>query len=95
MTPTPEEIEARRRELAHVIEQARREKKFCFHPYQSVWFTPDELEAEHAKGRYLWDGWIARDPEEKVDREVLEIMEALKELNHFRRKIKAYREKST
>ena len=32
-----------------------REKKLWFHTaYQDLWFTPDELEQQHQKGKFVW-----------------------------------------
>lgn len=39
----------------------------CF--YQDMWFSPDELEAAHAKDQFLWgpDNWELRDPLDRLE----------------------------
>lgn len=54
--------------LRPLIEQARRERKWLWCHYQDLWFSPDRLEAEHAKGSFIWGAtnWKLRDPQERV-----------------------------
>lgn len=56
------------RQLQPLFEQARREGKWFHTFYQDIWLSPDELEAAHKKGRFLWGpcNWTLRDPKELV-----------------------------
>ena len=44
------------------ITEARENRLLLFSPYRAVWFTPDELEAENAVGRFRWsdENWQLR-----------------------------------
>lgn len=51
------EEETRKRILIDLIplfNQARREGLWFHCAYQDLWFTPDDLEAAQANGRFLW-----------------------------------------
>lgn len=41
-------------ELAPLFERARAEGLWFHCSYQDLWFTPDDLEAAHANGRFVW-----------------------------------------
>lgn len=60
--------EQARRNLSTLIEQAEKDRKWLFCHYQELWFSPQELRALNAKGRFLWGpaNWQLRDPEEHV-----------------------------
>jgi hypothetical protein len=62
---------ASRAMLDALFEQARREKLWFFHGGLSgpLWFTPDELQAEQAKGNFVWGApnWKLRSPFELLD----------------------------
>ena len=48
---------------------AARQQKLWFHGvYQDLWFSPDELDAEQAAGRFRWGAvnWSLRDPKEHL-----------------------------
>lgn len=56
--------------LAPLFAEAR-SKGLWFHGYyQDLWFSPDELAARHAQGRFIWGAanWELRDPGEKLKR---------------------------
>lgn len=55
-------------ELKALTEKARSEKKWLWCSYQDIWFSPDQLDAENAAGRYRWGAinWKLRDPAERV-----------------------------
>lgn len=52
-----------------LFEQARAEGKWFWTRYQDIWFSPDQLAAEHAKGSFRWGpvNWKLRDPQERVN----------------------------
>jgi len=60
--------------LQPLFEEARREGKWFWCAYQDLWFTPDDLAAEHAKGSFIWGAanWRLRDPREKLAQEEAE-----------------------
>lgn len=61
------EIEAA---LEPLFERAEREGLWFYSLYQGLWFSPKELRAEQAKGRFWWGAvnWELRDPAEEVVR---------------------------
>ncbi len=69
--------------LGELISQAERESKWLFCNYQSLWFTPEELRAANADGRFRWGSmnFILRDPSERIkqlDQKVIEAEQAAK-----------------
>ncbi len=54
--------------LAPLFERAEREGLWFFSAYQSLWFSPRELRAEHAKDCFLWGpaNWQLRLPSEYI-----------------------------
>lgn len=54
--------------LRPLIEQARAEGKWLWCHYQDLWFSPDDLAAQNAKGSFCWGpvNWELRDPQERV-----------------------------
>jgi len=56
-------------ELNPLIQQARDEGKWLWCRYQGLWFSPDQLEAEHEEGRFIWGAvnWELRDPQERLE----------------------------
>lgn len=51
------------------IEAARATKMWLHSRYHDLWFTPDELEAENADGKFRWgdEWWTLRSPAEFLD----------------------------
>jgi hypothetical protein len=37
-----------------LLEKARKENLMFYQRYADLWFTPDELEMEHKRGRFVW-----------------------------------------
>ncbi len=54
--------------LEPLFEEARERGLWFFCHYQQIWFSPDELERQHAEGKFRWGAinWQLRDPEEHV-----------------------------
>lgn len=54
--------------LAPLFERADREGLWFTCTYQSLWFSPAELRAQHAKGSFLWDArnWSLCNPQDLV-----------------------------
>jgi len=52
--------------LDELIGRARQEGKWLWCRYHGLWFSPDQLEAENAAGRFRWgpESWKLRDPKE-------------------------------
>lgn len=55
--------------LAELIAKAEREKLWLHCVYQDLWFSPQELRAENAAGKFQWgvQNWTLRDPKEYVE----------------------------
>lgn len=68
-----------------MIAQARAEGKWLHCHYQDLWFSPDQLEAEHAKGNFRWGpvNWALRDPQERIARARRTVAEAQAELSRI------------
>ena len=72
------------------IEQAEREGKWLYYRYQSLWFSPAELRAQHASGHFLWvEKWTLRDPHEYVRELQQKVSAAQGELHVFRSRLAA------
>ena len=51
--------------LHNLIDAAESKSLWLYTSYKSMWFSPNELRQEIAKGQYLWAyGWTCRDPNE-------------------------------
>ena len=57
-------------ELAALITKAETEGKWLHCSYQDLWFSPAQLRAENAQGRFVWGvvNWNLRDPKERLAR---------------------------
>lgn len=55
-------------ELQPLFDQAKREGLWFFCNYQSLWFSPGELQREQARGSFVWGAvnWQLRDPAERL-----------------------------
>lgn len=55
--------------LAPLFDDARQRGLWFHCSYQDLWFSPDELAAEHANGRFVWGtvSWKLRPPQEHLD----------------------------
>lgn len=55
--------------LKPLFEKARREGLWFYCSYQGLWFSPDELAAAQAEGRFRWGAvnWTLRDPREYLE----------------------------
>lgn len=53
-----------------MIELARRDRLLLFSKYQDIMFTPDELDAAHREGRFVWGpvNWYTMTVDEVVER---------------------------
>jgi len=65
-------VDATREPVASLIplfEKAEREGLWFFSPYQQLWFSPRELRAAQAEGRFRWGAvnWKLRPPTEYRD----------------------------
>lgn len=77
--------------LRPLFEQARREGKWFWCAYQDLWFSPDDLERQQAKGSFIWGAvnWQLRDPREKLAQEEREAATALARVKATRRMLEA------
>lgn len=58
-----------RRELAALIDKAEAERKWLWCHYQDLWFSPSQLRAANAEGKFVWGAvnFKLRDPEERIE----------------------------
>ena len=56
--------------LKPLFEEAEAKQLWFYQPHQNLWFTPAELRAEQAKGKWIWGAgnWKLRPPQEELDR---------------------------
>tara|TARA_Y100000310_G_scaffold83131_1_gene79812 strand:+ start:4012 stop:4296 length:285 start_codon:yes stop_codon:yes gene_type:complete len=75
-----------RQSLDPLFRQARAEGLWFFCSYQQLWFSPDELAAEHENGKFLWGpvNWHLRDPAEREQQLRGAVERAGNELYRFR-----------
>ena len=80
-----------------LLRQARDEGKWLYTNYQCLWFSPDELEAEHGEGRFLWgpENWALRNPEQRITEFEHEIERAKTNLATFKQRVIASQESGT
>ena len=75
--------------LKPMFKEARTKGLWFFCRYQSLWFSPDELEAAHKEGRFVWGkvNWMLRDPLERVAQLNKEIRNAEAEKEQFLKRL--------
>lgn len=78
----------------HLINHARTQGLWLWCFYQDLWFSPDELEVENDKGKFLWGAvnWRLRDPKERIQQLEQKIEQAEDELTTFKRRVKGARD---
>ncbi len=86
--------EAIRETLRPLLRKARDEGKWLWCGYQSLWFSPDELDAQHNEGNFLWGpiNWELRNPQDRVQHLERQIKHAKVDLTKFKLRIKAWQE---
>ena len=64
-----DEAQAVKAGMAPLFHEARAKKLWFFTSYQQIWFSPEELAAQHAVGKFLWGAanWRLRDPVEALN----------------------------
>lgn len=67
--------------LTALILQARAEGKWLWVSYQDLWFTPDELARDNARGAFRWapENFRLRDPSELLDQANWRVEAAVRE----------------
>lgn len=75
--------------LKPLFERARKEGLWFWCAYQDLWFSPDELEAEHRRGSFIWGAtnWRLRPTSELVDQVRREVDAATKHLAEVLRRV--------
>jgi hypothetical protein len=55
--------------LTELINEARVKGKWLWCRYQDLWFSPEQLEAQNADGKFRWgvDNFELRDPQEYIE----------------------------
>lgn len=83
--------EAIKAELRPLIAQARKERKLLITGYQSLAFTPTELEKALAENKFVWGraNWRAEPFMKRINAEVAEIERLVKDFESFCRRIQA------
>jgi len=76
--------------LKPMFKKARKEGLWFSCNYQSLWFSPNELEKAHKQGRFAWGAvnWELRDPKERLARYDLIIENAKLDKSKFQDRIK-------
>lgn len=54
--------------MEELFKQARENCLWFHSSYQNLWFSPDELQAHRANGRFRWgaENWKLRNPDERL-----------------------------
>lgn len=86
---TSDEVEKKMKELEPLIKRAKEEKKWLYCSYQSLWFSPEELEKENSQGRFRWGplNWDLRDPGERIHQIEKMIKDKNEELKNFKERM--------
>jgi hypothetical protein len=79
-------------ELEELCRQAEREGKWLHCAYANLWFSPDELRAENAAGRFRWGAmnWTLRAPHGEWRRLEDVAAAARQEADRFRARIEQW-----
>ena len=77
--------------LGPMFDRARRDGLYFYSTYQSLWFSPDELEADQAAGRFRWGAvnWELRHPSERTRELEHKVAQAQTELDAWRKRLKS------
>lgn len=77
--------------MQDMFDEARKEGLWLYCSYQDLWFSPDELEAAQAEGRFRWGrtNWTLRDPKEKLVGLIRAEASAAQAVIDFRERLKA------
>lgn len=91
MEGTPWIDEDSRRDLAELIARAKREKKWLYCSYRSLWFSPDELTKENDIGHFRWGAvnWELRDPEDNLAYLRCKVQATKNDIEAFQQRMKA------
>lgn len=77
--------------LEPLFERAKRNKLWFHCGYQDLWFSPQELRAEQANGRFIWGpvNWNLRSPYELINELKTEIKKSEQTIDKLRQRISA------
>ena len=69
MTQSEDEKSRTLADLKPMFDEARSSGKWFWCNYQDLWFSPDQLAAAQASGRFIWGSvnWKLRDPAERIE----------------------------
>lgn len=83
-----------RETLQPLLCQAREKGKWLYTSYQSIWLSPDELDAHHDQNIFLWGAanWELRDPQEHIRQLEQEVENAKTGLAKFKWRVKVSQE---
>ena len=86
-----DEAQAVKASMAPLFRDAREKKLWFYTSYQQIWFSPDELAAQHAQGKFLWGAvnWRLRDPVEALNDLDRKIADAQAERDRFAARLRA------
>lgn len=72
-----------------LIEQAERTGKWLYARYPGIWFSPAQLRAENAAGKFRWsaDSFESRDPAERVREADEKVEAAMREAQRIRAEV--------
>lgn len=75
--------------LNDLIAEARATRRWLWCCYQDLWFTPDQLEAANAEGRFRWGAvnWKLCDPRERLAKAEADAVAARERADRIAREI--------
>lgn len=82
---TKDEVQA----LMHaLLAEAKQSRKWLWNRLYDLWFSPNELIAAQADGKFCWgpSNWQLRDPRERIRELEENVRSARNELNEFTRR---------
>lgn len=76
-------------ELKPLFIEAREKNLWFYCGYQCIWFSPDELKAEHDKGMIIWGpvNWKLRNPKEELGNLVENVNRAKQAVISFKERL--------
>ena len=75
--------------LEPLFQEAKNKGFWFYSSYQSIWFSPKELQSEHESGTFIWGAvnWQLRDPKDHIKELKLESISIQKEILDFEERL--------
>lgn len=71
-------------ELHDLATRAKKPGYWLFHPYQDMWFSPNEFIQIINQGKFLWKNWEMKDPQILIDAKKQSILNTADEIVNIR-----------